>query len=132
MIDPEKETVRPRRLNIRLTEQEWIKIRKLGDNSTCRNISDYCRKVLLKEPVKVFYRNKSFDEFEEHMVKLLPDCNTLGLYLRLLVDRLERFEHCDEVKEHLPKLEKAVEYINNNIGAIKDHLAKLADTCAPK
>jgi uncharacterized protein (DUF1778 family) len=64
--------IRLRRLNIRLSDQEWDKVHRLSANTTCRNISDYARKVLLNHPVKVFYRNQSFDNFEEQMIRLLP------------------------------------------------------------
>jgi hypothetical protein len=48
---------RARRLNVRLSQQEWDKVHKLSANSTCRSISDYARKVLSEKPVKVFYRS---------------------------------------------------------------------------
>ncbi len=65
-----------RRLNLRLSQQEWDKIHRLAANSTCRSTSEYARKVLAQKPVKVFYRNQSFDNFEEQMVRLLAQLET--------------------------------------------------------
>lgn len=69
---------RLRRLNIRLSQQEWDKVNRLSSNSTCRSVSEYARKVLSEKPVKVFYRNRSFDDFEEQMTNLLPRLETFG------------------------------------------------------
>jgi len=63
------------RLNIRLSESEWNKIQHHASNTTCRSVSEYCRKILLNKPVRVFYRNQSFDDFEEDLVRLLPILN---------------------------------------------------------
>ena len=43
-----------RRLNLRLTQQEWDKIHRLAANSTCRSMSEYARTVLSQKPVRVF------------------------------------------------------------------------------
>ena len=72
-------TVRIHRLNIRLDQKEWDKVHKLTSNSTCRSVSEYARKVLLEKPVRVFYRNQSFDDFEEQMIRLLPQLEAFGL-----------------------------------------------------
>ena len=66
------------RLNIRLDQKEWDKVHKLTSNSTCRSVSEYARKVLLEKPVRVFYRNQSFDDFEETMVGVLAQLQGFG------------------------------------------------------
>jgi len=70
--------VKDLRLNIRLSPQEWDKIHRLAANTTCRSVSEYARKVLAKQPVTVFYRNQSFDIFEEHMTRLLAQLDTFS------------------------------------------------------
>jgi uncharacterized protein (DUF1778 family) len=91
------------RLNIRLSESEWNKIQHHASNTTCRSTSEYCRKVLLNKPVRVFYRNQSFDDFEEELVRLLPMLNAYA-------------------KDHDNFVATANE--------IKALLIKIADTCA--
>lgn len=73
-----REKGRQRRLNIRLSQEEYDSIQKLSDRTTCRSISEYSRKVLLKEPVRVYYRNQSFDVFEQQMLRLLPQLQKFG------------------------------------------------------
>jgi hypothetical protein len=92
------EKARLRRLNLRLTESEWDKIHRLAANSTCRSTSEYARKVLSQKPVRVFYRNQSFDDFEEQMVRLLPRLETC----RNDFDQLSAT--INEIKELLIKL----------------------------
>ena len=103
MTDPQKP--REYRLNIRLSESEWNKIQRHASNTTCRNVSDYSRKVLLNKPVRVFYRNQSFDDFEEELVRLLPILNAYA-------------------NDHDSFVATANE--------IKELLIKIADTCAQK
>lgn len=71
------------RLNIRLSQDEREKIERFAAKTTCRSISDYARKVLLKEPVTIFYRNQSFDQFEQTMIDILRELETLGRELRV-------------------------------------------------
>src|SRR5450631_3961756 len=69
---------RLRRLNIRLSQQEWDQVKSLSSNTTCRNVSEYARLLLLDKPVRVFYRNPSFDNFEQLMGRLLSELDDLG------------------------------------------------------
>ncbi len=85
------------RLNLRLTEKQWKEIKKHAANSNCRSVSEYARKVLSELPVSVFYRDQSFDDFEEqmatHFLPLLDHFN----------DRLGElnFAHKRELREEL-------------------------------
>lgn len=69
---------RLRRLNIRLSQQEWDKVKSLSSNTTCRNVSEYARLLLLDKPVRVFYRNQSLDNFEQMMIRLLGELDEFG------------------------------------------------------
>lgn len=95
------------RLNIRLSEHEWNRIQHHASTTTCRSTSDYCRKVLLNKPVRVFFRNQSFDDFEDELVRLLPILDNYG-------------KNCN----HEDFMTTAKE--------IKELLIKIADLCAQK
>jgi hypothetical protein len=69
---------RLRRLNIRLSQQEWDKVKSLSSNTTCRNVSEYARLLLLDKPVRIFDRNSSFDDFEQLMTRLLAELDDFG------------------------------------------------------
>lgn len=103
---------RLRRLNIRLSEEEWDKIHHLAANTTCRSVSDYARKVLSRKPVRVFYRNKSFDAFEEQMTRLLP-----------LLEKLAAGNDPND----LPGINTTIQEIKNHIEKLSDHATKNND-----
>ncbi|HEV3326264.1 MAG TPA: hypothetical protein VG052_11690 [Puia sp.] len=113
---------RARRLNIRLSQQEWDKVHKLSANSTCRSVSEYARKVLSEKPVKVFYRNQSFDEFEERMTQLLPVLEAFG----------ENFSQLIKTRADLQSLLDSHRDFSKTAAEIKAHLEKLSDQCDPK
>jgi DNA repair ATPase RecN len=113
---------RLRRLNIRLSQQEWDKVHKLSANSTCRSVSEYARKVLAEKPVKVFYRNQSFDEFEERMTVLLPLLEAFG----------DNFSQLIKTRSDLQTLLDAHRAFSKTTEEIKAHLEKLSDQCDPK
>ena len=118
---------RLRRLNLRLTQQEWDKIHRLAANSTCRSTSEYARKVLAQKPVRVFYRNQSFDSFEEQMVRLLPPLETDRAGFAEALKKVTPLEDSLEQKIALRLLLSYGSNLSKTIEEIKDHLKKLSD-----
>ena len=57
-------------LNVALYKEELEHLRQATSNSTCRSLSEYCRKLLLGKPVRTFYRDQSFDAFIEEAIAL--------------------------------------------------------------
>jgi hypothetical protein len=61
--------IRNKSMYILVNQSEYDQIMKLFSNSTCRSFSKYGRTVLLSEPVTVFYRNKSYDDFVNTIIQ---------------------------------------------------------------
>lgn len=120
------------RLNIRLDQKEWDKVHKLTSNSTCRSVSEYARKVLLEKPVRVFYRNQSFDDFEETMVRVLAQLEAFGDNFNLLVKKSLSPEKFPDLKPLLPPLLECAESFTRTAEEIRAHVRKLADLCDQK
>lgn len=118
---------RLRRLNIRLSQQEWDKIHKLSFNTTCRSVSEYARKVLSEKPVKVFYRNQSFDNFETQMTRLLPQLEAYSDNFEKLVKKIDPLKGIPELKSDLALILFCWESFAKTTREIKDHIEKLAD-----
>jgi hypothetical protein len=118
---------RLRRLNIRLTQPEWDRIQQLSSQTTCRSVSDYSRKVLLEKPVKVFYRNQSFDEFEERMALLRP---LLELCCESLLSRLEQFKYTIPDIDLLLDLLNAADKFVRLLEEVKNLIDQLYNKCA--
>ena len=120
------------RLNIRMSRQEWDKVHKLATNTTCRSISEYARKVLAEKPVKVFYRNQSFDDFEEQMTRLLPRLESFGDNFTLLVKKISSMESIPEIRTALPLVLTSVKDFTMQAETIKNLIEKISDQCDPK
>lgn len=124
--------LRLRRLNIRLTEEEWDKLQKIAGNTTCRSMSEYSRKILLNKPVKVFYRNQSFDDFEEQMTRLLPLMEGFGERVDQLVVKLLTLENVQEILEALQDLKLSKDQFLRIQEEVRANIEKLSDQCDPK
>lgn len=120
------------RLNIRLSPNESDKIHKLASNTTCRSVSDYARKVLLQQPVRVFYRNRSFDEFEERMIELLAQLERFAENFEQAVKKLSAMGISPEIRTTLSQLLAAQNSVSAMIAAIKEKIEILADQCDQK
>ena len=119
--------IRLRRLNIRLSDQEWDKVHQLSANTTCRSISEYARKILLDKPVRVFYRNQSFDNFEEQMIRLIPQLETTNDNLDKLVEKLDPLKNIPELRADIASILSYKQLQTKITGEIKAHIEKLSD-----
>jgi hypothetical protein len=120
------------RLNIRMSRPEWDKVHTLATNTTCRSVSEYARKVLAEKPVKVFYRNKSFDDFEEQMTRLLPQLEAFGDNFSLLVKKITSIESIPEIRSALPLILACEKDFAGKMETIKDQIENLSNQCAQK
>jgi hypothetical protein len=57
-------------VSVRLTEEEFKEVYRQCENSTCRSLTEYVKKVLTKKPVAVKVRNQSQDELLQTMIGL--------------------------------------------------------------
>jgi hypothetical protein len=55
-------------VSVRLTEEDFKEVYRQCENSTCRSLTEYVKKVLTKKPVTVKVRNQSQDELLLAMV----------------------------------------------------------------
>jgi len=67
-MNPEKQA--KRFVSVRLTEEEFQEVYRQCENSTCRSLTEYVKKVLTKKPVTVKVRNQSQDELLQTMIGL--------------------------------------------------------------
>ena len=65
-------------LHLRLKPEVYSKIQEKFKKTTCRELSEYARKVLLDKPVTTTYRNRSLDDFMEEMIRLRMDLNAIA------------------------------------------------------
>jgi MobC-like protein len=120
------------RLNLRLTqpEKDWLHKRSL--ETTCRSVSEYARKVLLQKPVRVLYRNQSFDDFEEQMTRVLPQLESFGDNFAQAVKKLSSLESIPEIAAALAPLLDSGQGFAKMADNIRFYIEKLSFQCDPK
>jgi hypothetical protein len=85
-------------IGFRVKPDEYDQIQRLFKKSTDRKLSEYARKVLLKKPVKINYRNQSANDFLEEMILLKKELNAIGNNLNQSVKRLHSLDSLPEIK----------------------------------
>jgi mobilization protein NikA len=109
-------------LTIRMTEQEYTQLEKLGAKTISPNLSDYGRRVLLQKPVTVRYRNQSLDDFLADMLILRRELNAIGSNFNQAVHRLHSLHIVPEIQHWIlineqdkTQLFRQIETISNKI-----------------
>ena len=69
--------VRKKMIVVRMNKTEFGQLEKFKKESTERSMSNYLRKVSLKKPVTVKYRNQSADDFLKQMLELKKELNAV-------------------------------------------------------
>ena len=64
-------------LGICVSKDEQEQLKQDASKTTCRSFSAYCRKLLLGKPVRVFFRNQSFDAFIDEAIALRKEMESL-------------------------------------------------------
>jgi hypothetical protein len=90
--------IRSKWVTIRFNETERNKLEKLYKKTTCNSIGEYSRSVLLKEPVTVFFRNQSADDFLEEILLLRKELNAIGNNFNQTVHKLHSLDSIPEIK----------------------------------
>ena len=92
-----EKSVRKKWLTIRLNEDEEKKLNRFFEKTVYSSLSEYARNVLLQEPVTVFYRNQTADDFLAEMILLKRELNAIGHNFNQAVKRLHTLDHIPEI-----------------------------------
>lgn len=93
-------------LHVRLHTSEHEKIMGYWKTTTCRQLSEYARAVLLRKPVIVRYRNQSADEFLAEMIRLKNELHAIGSTYKEGSHQLHTLKGIPEIKVWLLLHEK--------------------------
>jgi MobC-like protein len=74
----EQNNNRTKFLHLRLKPEEYEKINRQFNKTTCRKLSEYARKILLGKPLIATTHNQSLDDFMAEAIKLRNDLNGIG------------------------------------------------------
>ncbi|MAN25697.1 plasmid mobilization relaxosome protein MobC [Mesonia sp.] len=123
----EKKSNRTRIIGLRLTPDEYRKIEKKCQRSTCRKLSEYVRHSLFEKPIVTTYRNQSADDFMVEMAKLRKELNHLGNNFNQAVKKLHTLQKVTEFKSWLIAYEVEKRTLFNKVDEIKNHIQKMAE-----
>ena len=114
-------------LHIRLKEEEYTRIHKKYEASTCRKLSEYARRVLLEKIVTVNYRNQSLDDFMAEMIRVRNELQSIGKNFNQAVKKLHTLEKIGEFKSWLLFHETTRKLVLEKIENIKQKIGQMSD-----
>ena len=114
-------------LHVRLSPDEYKKIGDYFKKTTCRKLSDYARKMLLRKPVTGTVRNQSLDDLMTELMKLRGELNGIGSNFNQAVKKLHTLHQISEFKSWLLLYEMDEKRLLNKVDDIKNHIQKLAE-----
>ena len=105
-----------------MDQGEYSEVEKFSSASTCSSLSDYARRLLLKKPVNIKYRNVSIDDFLSDMLDLKRELNAIGNNFNQSVHKLHMLRHQQDILSWAIKNEKDKEEIFKKIEEIMSRL----------
>ena len=123
----EQNNNRTKWLHLRLKPDEYTKLHKQFEQTTCRKLSNYARKILLGKPVVATYRNQSLDDFMSEMMQLRGELNSIGNNVNQAVKKLHTLQQIPEFRSRIITYELEKEILTNKVEEIKNRINKIAD-----
>ncbi|WP_306565183.1 plasmid mobilization protein [Flavobacterium lindanitolerans] len=120
-------TNRTRIIGLRLTPEEFDKIKRKWKASTCQKLSDYIRRLLFEKPIITTYRNKTEDDAIAELSRLRTELNRIGNNYNQVVKRLHTLQNLDEFKRWFISYEVEKRTLSNKVEEIKKHMQKLVE-----
>jgi len=117
--------IRSKNMTIRLSPDEYEKLQTKFRQTTRRVFAEYLRDMLLQEPVTIWARNKSLDEFLPIAIGLKKELNAIGNDFHLALKRLQKLQDEDELRDSLEYYQAAQFSVQQKIDEIKSILVKI-------
>ena len=64
-------------VGVSISMSQYRRVIQQAGKTTCRNLSEYMRKKIVGEPLTLYYRNQSYDEFTEAYVNFKRDLDAI-------------------------------------------------------
>lgn len=132
MVMREKKPIRSRWLTIRLSELEEAKLAKFLKQSISQNVSEYARKILLREPVIIVHRNQSADDFLKEMIVLRNELNSIGKNFNQAVHKLHTLDHFPDIKVWATLNEASKDIVLKKIIQVEERLQQIYELWSQK
>lgn len=120
----EKE-VRDKWVNTRLSKTEHEALQKRFQQTTCKDLADYMRRVALDKPVNIRYRNQSVDDFLADMIALRKELNAIGNNFNQAVHRLYTLQFVPDIQHWVMVNEQDKTQLFRQIETIQNRINQL-------
>jgi hypothetical protein len=94
---------RDRKVTMRFAPSEYNAIKTRAGNTTCNKLSEFLRAVLLNQPLTVYTRNRSADEYLQIMLSIKSELNAIGNNYNQVVKKLHQLSRVADI-EHWMEL----------------------------
>lgn len=114
-------------IRLRLTPREYDLLNLRWHGTTCRELSDYLRKIIFNKPVTVRHRNQSLDDLMAALILLRGELNFIGHNYNQVVKKLHQMREVENIGAWLLLHERAWETVNLKITEIKALISHIDD-----
>lgn len=108
-----------------MNEAECHILDTLHKKSTCRQLSEYIRNVLLQKPVTIKYRNKSLDEILSAFIKMKKELNAVGNNFNQAVHKLHILDRIPEFRAWILSNENLWQTLEETLTGIKKRMDEI-------
>lgn len=122
---------RSKRINLRLTEEEFAAIESKLKSSIHNHLSSYLRKVILEKPIIIKTRDQSLDDFMKELILLRTELNAVGNNFNQIVKKINSVS---ESREFIYWLKIASDYqkeLVERVGKIQIRIDLFSDKWLP-
>jgi hypothetical protein len=128
----ERKNVRRKWLTISLSQEEESKLIEFYKKTSCRDLSEYARSILLKKPVYILYRNQSADDFLTEMIQLKRELNAIGNNFNQVVHKLHTLDNDLAVKSWAILNEAHKNLFLKKVGEVQEKLSQIHNLWSQK
>jgi hypothetical protein len=121
----ENKSKRQKWLHLRVTDGEYNKLQTAYKRTTCRILSTYLRDVLFRQPITVYYRNRSTDEFATVAVQLKNEMKAIGTNFNQMVKKVNASQNFDELGSYLFDLQMMYLDIDQTVKQIGEKMLQI-------
>ncbi|TDH28085.1 plasmid mobilization relaxosome protein MobC [Segetibacter sp. 3557_3] len=121
------QNTRTKWLHLRLKPTEYTTIHNDFSKTTCRKLSEYARKILLKKTVTIKVRDQSMDDYMSELILLKNELNNIGNNFNQAVKRLHKLDKIPEFRAWILTYEVEKNILIKRVNDIKIHVQKMGE-----
>jgi mobilization protein MobC len=119
-------------MTIRVSLEEYANLREKFEKTTCRTMTEWCRNLIFQNPVTVYYRNESLDQFLPIAIGIKNELQAAGRNLNQAVKKLHIIGQNGDLKSSVEWLEAETFSLNQKAEEIRRSLIQIQEKWSQK